>query len=89
MVLKSSEEERPAPSLTLVESIDGVLRMSPRSHTPASADSQHSFSTIDHTLLLSLVARRISDRRVLKRIRQWLKAAVGEEVCRLYQIFPG
>jgi group II intron reverse transcriptase/maturase len=33
------------------------------------ADIQHYFDTIDHTLLLGLVARRISDRRVLKLIR--------------------
>jgi len=46
------------------------------------ADVSQYFDTIPHTALMQALARRISDRKVLRLLKQWLKAPVAERTGR-------
>ena len=75
--LENSYGFRPKRSAT--QAAEAVKTALVRGWHVVDADIKSYFDTIDHDVLLSLVERRISDRRVLKLIRQWLKAGVVEE----------
>jgi group II intron reverse transcriptase/maturase len=68
------------PKKSAVEALEAIRIAGNRGHEfVVDADIQGYFDSIDQEKLMVLVGERISDRRVLKLFRQWLKAGVMED----------